>query len=560
MNRTQEQINIQNEEKTQLRNEVYRLSGLFEKIKNGELCIYADYYPCAVVSGLSPDHYLEYKDPDGVGRIYEESAFLICRCFYMDMPQEAVQLYGLMKKTEIFVYTDVYAYLDLEGMVTEKLAEINLKKLKACEFYAIYSLAEDSRKAQAVYDFLISNANEWNQAFHREGLLLTYLEMPELTECVFMAQKAAGIQEPVELSEYLHLPEFWDAWIVFLKKKYEKDHSASLITDLLTEALQYRKKTGELLEMAELGYIDDVSLYWEALCTEELRGDYAGQVTLGRKAMNKFHSQKSAYSDFALWTARAALCMKEFAMAEHYCAKAVTCNAGITVYLLAFMLSGRPERIKEIATEGLRENQKKWKDDNRGIRPAVLQFFLGNYDAVPDFYEKKELYRQDLECVTALLILSLVKDSEWKEGCRYMADVLAGGISFSFSAYVMAITQEEGEPGRRALFQKCFLKWKDRQHTKIDEQKIMPVLERMIDGIIRKLCMEYEVRYEAAAGFAAAYGELKESMGEKAGKQCVLMYYREEFVKSLKDNVRKSRGFSHEKAFDIYLKQFGMME
>ena len=107
------------------------------------------------------------------------------------------------------------------------------------------------------------------------------------------------------------------------------------------------------------------------------------------------------------------------------------------------------------------------------------------------------------------------------------------------------------------------MKWKDRQQTGDELQKLLPYLEVWVDRVIKDSAFGNGMEYRKAAGFAAALGEVKESLGEKDGKQRTLAGYREEFIKNEKKEdsfAFRRKGFPPEKAFTIYLKMFGMKE
>ena len=80
-------------------------------------------------------------------------------------------------------------------------------------------------------------------------------------------------------------------------------------------------------------------------------------------------------------------------------------------------------------------------------------------------------------------------------------------------------------------FWKCFSEWKER--TLMPEEEQQEVMERIehlieirVEGIMNANRRNY---YGECAGFIAAYGEVKESRGEPAGKQSFMEMYRQKY-------------------------------
>ena len=88
---------------------------------------------------------------------------------------------------------------------------------------------------------------------------------------------------------------------------------------------------------------------------------------------------------------------------------------------------------------------------------------------------------------------------------------------------------------------------------------ILPRLEEWTAYIIKKALMKTDNR--KAAGFAAALGEVRESLGEKDGKQHLLAKCREEFLQNVEEDIfTKKKSGLDERAIVFYFKQFGMKE
>lgn len=561
---------------TGLEKEFQRLERLFGQIRNGEIYLYADYYTCIPVFALDPDYELRYKDNSGIGRIYEKSAVTVQKCACLSMYREAIQLCEMMKETQIFVSTDIYAFIDLKMLIKEKLAKIDLEKLAAYEFYAVYRSSKGAQREQAVYDFLYKNRN-WleNQAWLKpETDLQRILKSPGMSECVQLAQKAGGISEHADISEFLNLPEFWDSWTAFLKRKCESGEETDI--KLLEEAVVYRGSFEELLEMARLNYKKDPSLYWKVMRAKGLSHDAQRQLAVGKEALDKLDVNLSIRCDIALWMARIAFCAKEYAQAEHYCEEAFAFHVEPVNYFFATELSSEPERLKKIVSNRLQKIRILQRNELNFLfeveqqgqltehQAVIIKFFQGDFKALVDYYLKENFSGSSIDktCGLALLILLLVKDREWKKGCRYMAYRLENYLRISISEYAKAVKEQaDGIDTDEDLFRICFLKWKDRQQTGPEMQKYLSLLDVWVNSYIRE---HFGENYRTAAGFAAALGEMKESLGEKDGKQNELVKCRKnfiDFIESQKENPNfRHEGFSRVRAFEIHLQQFGMKD
>lgn len=579
-------MNMQQMEQTKLKKEFQRMEGLYGQIRNGEIYLYADILPCAQISGLDPKYIFEFEDKSGIGRIYEESVSIIRKCICLSLYGEVMRLCEMMKETQIFVYTGVYASIGLEELVSKKLAEINLKQLAVYEFYAVYCSAQGIRREQAVYDFLCNNDVLRNFLFRNEGWsgegevsLRKILKLPELKECVQLAQKAARISEPEDVSEFLHLPEFWDSWTVFLERKYESEKLENLPKlwnniGLLEEAVLYRGSFEELLEMARLHYKKDPSMYWKVMQAKGLSHDAQRQLEIGKEALDKLDVKLSIRCDIALWMARIAFYAKEYAQAEHYCEEAFAFHVEPVNYFFAAELSHEPERLQKMVSDRLQKIR--ILEDNElnyylefewqvltEHQAVIIKFFQGDFQALIDYYLREDSLRSniDMACGLALLILLLVKDREWKKGCRYVADRLGSSLRIFMSEYAKAVKeQSDSIDTDEDLFRICFLKWKDRQQAGPEVQTYLHRLDVWVHSYIRE---HFEEDYKTAAGFAAALGEVKESLGEKDGKQKELVKCRENFI-DFCDKKEKPyfghEGFSCKRAFEIHLQQFGMKD
>ena len=129
-----------------------------------------------------------------------------------------------------------------------------------------------------------------------------------------------------------------------------------------------------------------------------------------------------------------------------------------------------------------------------------------------------------------LFLLYLYRGDELPAGLRRMRDGAAGDMAFSEENYCQGLECRQ-ERKDSDLFWKCFCEWKARTVMPEDEQqKVMERLESLIemrvDGIMGANRRKY---YGECAAFIAACGEVKESWGERMGKQSFMDSHRQRY-------------------------------
>ncbi len=129
----------------------------------------------------------------------------------------------------------------------------------------------------------------------------------------------------------------------------------------------------------------------------------------------------------------------------------------------------------------------------------------------------------------ALLSLLLFKERTWKEGCRFMAEFLAKDW-FRQGFVWLGKQAGKGEEANVTFFQECFQHWKDRQQL-LEEarQQYVLYLENWLDAYIEMAAKNFHADFKLLAAVIAAFGEVKESMGETDGKQKAFARYQDRF-------------------------------
>ena len=137
----------------------------------------------------------------------------------------------------------------------------------------------------------------------------------------------------------------------------------------------------------------------------------------------------------------------------------------------------------------------------------------------------------------------------------------------------------KGEEENVTFFQECFQHWKGRQQLlEKAGQQYVACLENWLDAYIEMAVKSHSINFKLLAAVIAAFGEVKESMGETDGKQKVFARYQDRFCECMK---RKSRPWGnraarekdgaewfphrqedeavlHKKALAAWMKYFGM--
>ena len=88
----------------------------------------------------------------------------------------------------------------------------------------------------------------------------------------------------------------------------------------------------------------------------------------------------------------------------------------------------------------------------------------------------------------------------------------------------------KGEDANAMFFRECFQHWKDRQLLQEeDRQQYVSFLENWLDAYIEMAVKNFSPNYKLLAAVIAAFGEVKESMGETYGKQKAFARYQDRF-------------------------------
>lgn len=385
--------------------EFHRLAELFKKIEEGELTIQADGYEDYSSGYWDSDWVWEYSDPEGIGQIYADGCRLIRRCVNDGFYKKAVKMFDMVMSTEVSVENDwEWFSLDLEELDKENLLDVNLQELTLDVLYAAYQAAEPEERAQVLYNYFSLHCFK---DIHVEHML------------------------SIGREELRDLPQFWESWIALLSER-----KGDIAMRLLKEAVHYQKGEEGLLDVARMSYKIHPFVYLETLSMQEKNDDIKRQLETGKEALEKIDRKYRIRSRIALKTAEAALQLDMKNYAEQCWIDAFISDTSPTNYLRIVNESERPEqydaRLKKTilascqnsgnafnSSEELQENIIS-PDDK-----TILCFLTGNFDIV---MEKCREVKKSLgwtgtfmKCGLSLLLILLVKEKTWREGCKEMA-------------------------------------------------------------------------------------------------------------------------------------------
>ncbi len=578
-----------------LHKEYQRLEGLFAKIDNTELCLHAEGWYCNEFEEF--EYECHYCDKCGIGKIYEESAALMRECVSHGMYGQAVRLFALMLNTRVFVRTAQYCFLDLKELIAGKLVTENLDELYNYACYAVYCTAKKEQRVQAVYQVMVRTTYDFS--FSDNSKYLNFSELPGLPPLADM-------------------PEFWVSWLEFLRKEARQGNDKA--GQMLQSSFFTCKQVDEIIKQARIEktepifsnrYLDEkeyLDLYLKAM--NLIPGsDYGKMIAVGEEALGwEEHRQSSKCSQIAFRIAHAAACAGDEKKAGNFYELAFFLDMIPENYLAAYRMSPQPELFCRHASERIKNLPKELREDNCGQwigggwnrftslgrvytkeNRIVLLFLNGEIKLFAEYYSdalqicRNEIGREGEEkkiTEFALLSLLLIQERTWKEGCRFMAGFLVKTLGWYGWDFLNLERQAgKGEDANAMFFRECFQHWKDRQLLQEeDRQQYVSFLENWLDAYIEMAVKNFSPNYKLLAAVIAAFGEVKESMGEADGKQKAFARYQDRFCECMnqKNPVQENQearekdgtewfphrqedgAVLHKTAFAVWMKYFGM--
>ena len=357
------------------------------------------------------------------------------------------------------------------------------------------------------------------------------------------------------------IAEFLDAWVAYLG-----GIKGELSRRLFEEAALLRNDRDAFI-CAASDYADThPGLYEKILLTERETGNADSLFTLGQEALAKLRTNLMVHSRIALLTAENALRMGNQDAAEYCWLEAFRSNPAPPGYLRLCTESGDFSRFRDEARNIYRTRAEQnprdyplWNADKDELSESgvserdlhTLNFLDGDFQTVlnegmnvnsPLGWSSTFMKRG-----ITLFLLYLYRGERLESGLRYLCGQMTAGMPFSWQEYAKGLTRPVTKSNEE-LFWERFRIWRESvpmpdefQNRMI--QRLTEWLELRVQGIMDANRRKY---YDECAGFAAALGEVKESRGERDGKQTELLSWKAKY--------------SRRTAFHQELRQFGMKD
>ena len=463
-----------------------------------------------------------YQDPHNICCRIEKACNFVHRCVDEEAYLQGMQIGNYLYFMQIFAENEYYDTdeLELEDLIQNELVSYDLKKLALDTLYCIYHALPLPKRTETLYETMKRN-----------------LEYGATLETLMQH----GNEELPEWQPFLK------AWIAYLGTQAGKAadillaEAIGLLNDLSTEcsyAEQYMEKHPDL--------------YLQILEAKSNDANAADLVKIGLTAIQSIPKKYSVRSAVALKTADYALnANAESGLLEQCYFAAYESDTNATSYLRAllhgFDSAEKRDQLKHaiarLAPKTRNQNgnyndadMHLEKKENRpsNTTTAALYFFDGQFAEVLS----KQLNAKEalgwsgtfMKQGIALFLLYLYAGSWNGKGIQSMAKIAKECIGFSMQNYQKGIPKTEVED-EAALFENIMLRWKemtpmDSETKALAIQKIENLLEKRVSGIMDANRRNY---YGECAGFLAALGEVKESLGEAYAKQNLLTSYKEKY-------------------------------
>ena len=478
-----------------------------------------------------------YEDPHGVGETIDNAIDLAHKRMDMEDYANAYSLGNALIEICVSVAEDgEYDYDDfsLFDMRDVKRISRDLRPLVLETICAAYMTVSPEQRPETLYR-LFEHSQEETVSFED-------------------AMRSAGKELP-------GIAEFLDAWVAYLG-----GIKGELSRRLFEEAAFLRNDRDAFIRAAS-DYADiHPGLYERILLTERETGNADSLFTLGQEALAKLRPNLMVRSRIALLTAENALRMGNQDAAEQ-------------CWLEAFRSYPAPLGYLRLCTES--RDFSRFRDEARNIyrtraeqNPRDYPLWNAEKDELSesgmskrDFYtlnfldgDFQTVLNEGMNVTNALgwsstfmkrgitlFLLYLYRGERLESGLRYLCGQMTAGMPFSWKEYAKGLTRPVTE-SNEDLFWERFRIWResvpmpDEFQTRMI-QRLTEWLELRVQGIMDANRRKY---YDECAGFVAALGEVKESRGERDGKQTEALLWKAKY--------------SRRTAFHQELRQFGMKD
>jgi len=496
---------------------------IFSEIENGELRLsakgsenYSDRY-------WESEWEWEYEDNEGIGSIIEDAVLFAHDCMNDCRYEEAVTIFDLVMDIQILADDEDGGdsfELSFEEVVDEKLVEVNLKVLALDVLYSNYQLHTATQRASVLY---------------------SYFEYPYFKEIHIEDIFSIGREELKDLDIFMQM------WIDFLIQQ-----NGEIAARLLKEGSLYYKGAEGLLEIARKGYKEHPSVYLATMLEYEKTHEYEKMKEIGKEALDRIECDLKIRGEIALKTAQASGCLNDSELMKECWYEAFYSNSTISNYLRLFIDGEVTRKYKDFADKRIEKlcvadnhyNQSKSetaKNDITDLEYKCLYFFSGHFDMTKSWcMEQKNPLGWSGRFIgygVDLLLLYLYAGNTLGKAGKNIAVRVSNKMGFNeiknlvFMKENFIFETEVSTQKGEEIFWSIFCLWKENYAITVDSRNsyvkwLESVIDKRIDGIVGG---KYRDKYNDVALLAAAFGEVKESLGMKMAKNIVLNSYLERY-------------------------------
>lgn len=486
-----------------------------KSIEDGKLCLegslneeYDDWYDsCA-------DEFL-FEDPNGVmGNLWNACDFLH-QCVKSGEYEKGYKIAQILVGLQIMVEGEYLEYADdpigIDELEYYHLGTLNYRQAIIDAMYVAYCANVLSDRADAVYRML---ENSRRTDITMEMVMQNGEELPEMKE-------------------------FLELWIDYLG-----DKSSFNAKQLIKEAVELTDDQDQFLENARKYCTTHPGLY-ERYLLDNVDKEEEHLLTVAKEALERIDPKYVIRGRIALWAAPMLLIKNRQQDAEYFWLEAFRSDSRVVNYLRLFRecmdFSDYMEETKRIscsACEHIDRYGSPYRSDDElqenhvnTSNAYMLVFFGGEFQYVKEHAMKsgKSLGWSDtfMKCGLAAFLLLLLESDTLQQGCKAMCNKITDDTGFAVCDYVTG-TLNDISDSNAAWFWKCFRDWKATISMSQEEkgmylQWVEELIEKRIKGIMEG---NYRRFYGECAGYIAAFGEVKESLGDLNGKQRILLEYK----------------------------------
>ena len=526
---------IEKDKIKELRINVEQIKQKLSLVKKGDLCLsgylneeYDDWY------NSDEDEFL-YEDSEGVLDIIENACKIVHQCVDYELFKEGYELADILLTAEIMVKGDYLEYantplymaeLDSKGLIKYEYRRLVLEAL-----YCAYQSHSNQSRPEVLYRIICNS------------------ECDDIT----LENMMQDAKEDLEQQD-----EFLDAWICYLGERVGTEAEK-----YLKEAVALKNNVAKSLEYARRFFPYHPGIYEQIMLQVAISGNDEELFSIGQEALSSIQKQYLVRSRIALLAASASLRLGKQEEAEECWVEAFQSDTKTLHYLRLICESLDNSRHREcLKTVYVSEFEKAKKENNRSYQSGELRvnmldnhsyytiaFFDGEFQHVinagMNVKEALGWSSTFMKSGIALFLLFLYQGEDLSAGCREMCENIVSMIGFSVEEYSKGLNHIF-EMNNIELFWNLFTKWKKSMFmAEAEQESIISKLEKWIqmrvEGIMQKNRRNY---YGECAAFVAALGEVRESRGEKNGKDYLLEVYRAQY--------------SRRSAFQSELRDFGM--